>query len=313
MFNEQTDVMSEMFGTLTPESASLTTEEVPTTEIPVETPAVAVEAPVAAETPVAETPVAETPTAVVVEATPEQEPAQVPVAVVKGLREDKRALREQLSAAQIAQARAEAKAELYAEMVKNGVQAPSAPQTPKEAEKSPLEKFAAEYPGEAVPVEVFIKQREWDQQQATVVETQTKTQTLAQQVEASVADAKVRLADEKVGEGLGLDAVVGLARQHGLVTEADENYAMQQGKHAADTLYQVAILKIKQSGGVPAQEFNRRVIAAQTNRQAPVVPTKINQPPVVPAKPVTGGKPPETPVVEEPDDSDRITKFMFSK
>ena len=283
-----TDVLTEMFDNVI--------EEPPVEEPPVEEPPVE-------EPPVEEPPVEEPPADKVPE-------GYVPIPVHAELRAKARdkenELRQQLTASQIAQAKAEARAELLGQM------ADKAKQDPPSLPKSPLEIFDEEYPGEAVTATVLLEQRKWDNVQTEQQAVQTRTQTQGQQVEEGIALARDMYSAEKMGsEELTLDAVVGLARSQGLVTEEDVANLAPYGKRAGTVLYNLATSAIKQAGGKPLQELNRRVITARqtlaskneksTNQKSPVKP-------VVPAVPV--GKQPK---VDDDDDADisEITNFMF--
>lgn len=311
------DVLDEMF----PEEVGTEVENTPESavavlEAPIDAESASIEpAPEEAST---ETPAPEAKT----EEKPEIKAAQpegethVPVAVVKDLRADKRNLQQQLDAERIARAKAEARAELLAELAAKGVnpQAKSSVEDDQsQITESPLERFGREFPDEAVPARIMLDQRKWEQEQTALQASQAKTQTLAEQVQTSIAKAKETLSDEKVGEGLGLDSVVGLARQAGLITSMDEQYAASQGIHAAQAMYNQAVFKIKTAGGTAAQELNRRILAARATRQAsatpngPKTPTKTNNNNQSPAKP---GK---SPIKSDDDEAaSNITNFLFS-
>jgi len=278
-------------------------EETPEEETPpiVETPLE--EVPAVVETPAEETPKEEIPVEV-----PE---GYVPIPVHAELRAKARdkenELRQQLSASQIAQAKAEAKAELLEQMAVKPNQDPPPP-----PEKSPLEVFEEEYPGEAVTAKVLLEQRRWDSAQTEQQAAQTRTQTQGQQVEEGITLARNTYSAEKMGsEELTLDAVVGLARSQGLVTEKDVANLAPYGKRAGTVLYNLATSAIKQAGGASLQELNRRVIAARQS-----LATKNGKPtnPKPPVKPVVPAAPAgKEPKVEEDDgDISEITDWMFA-
>jgi hypothetical protein len=279
------NVLTEMFDDVVGEAPK---EEIPAEEAPKE------------EIPAEEAPKEEIPAEV-----PE---GYVPIATHAELRAKSRDknndLRQQLNASQIALAKAEGKSEALEQMAAK----PAKDLTP--PEKSPLEVFEEEYPGEAVTATVMLDQRRWDDAQTEQQAVQTRTQTQGQQVEDGIALARDTYSAEKMGsEELTLDAVVGLARSQGLLTEKDVANLAPFGKRAGTVLYNLATSAIKQAGGVPLQELNRRVInARQTLASKNEKPTNPKPPvkPVVPAAP-EGGQP----KVDDDDDVSEITNFMF--
>jgi len=304
------DVLAEIFENVVDEKPEI---EVPAEEIPAE------ETPSLEETPGEETPPvepektekADSEKEVIPDEVPEVPEGHIPVPVHVAARQKakdtERGLRQQLNASQIAQARAEAKAELLAEMADKRQQDP-----PPAPEKSPLEQFEEDYPGEAVTATVLLEQRKFDNAQTEQQSVQTKVQTQGQLVEDGISLARDTYSAEKMGsEELTLDAVVGLARSQGLITEEDVANLAPYGKRAGVVLYGLATTAIKQAGGAPLQELNRRVVSA---RQALATKNETTTKPKPPVKPVVpaapAGKKPE------PDDDDAdvdgITSFMFS-
>jgi hypothetical protein len=302
-----TDVLTEVFGK---------DDIAPVVEAPV---AAAPEAPVAAEPEVAaEEPAApEEPVAAeepVVPTDPKVPTGFVPIPVHAELRAKARkteeTLRQQLSASQIAQARAEARAEVLAEMAAKG-QKPETPNTPPAPkEKSPLEKFAEEFPGEAVTASVMLEQRTWDNQQVQVKANQTHAQTLGQQINEGLVAARSKYSPANMGVDLAFDAVIALAEQHGLITPETKASFAPLGRHAGSQLYEFAKNVIRDAGGVPLQELNRRIVVArQTLANRDVKPNKPTNPPVKPVVPVVpAGKKPTNQA-----DVSGITNFVFRK
>lgn len=277
------DVLTEMFENVV--------DETPVEETPPEV-----------ETPVEETPPAESEKDVSTDKVPD---GYVPIPVHAELRakarDQENDLRQQLTASQIAQAKAEARAELLEQMATKVRQDPPAP-----PEKSPLEQFEEDYPGEAVTATVLLEQQRFNNAQTEQQAVQTRTQTQGQLVEAGIAEARNTYSAEKMGsEELTLDAVVGLARGQGLITEEDVANLAPYGKRAGVVLYGLATTAIKQAGGAPLQELNRRVVSA---RQALATKNEPANKPKPPAKPA--GKQPE--IDADDADVDGITSFMFS-
>ncbi len=296
-------VLAEVFGNVEDEIPEV---EVPVEEVPTE------ETPSLEETPGEETPPvepekAESEEEVIPDEVPEGHvPVPVHVAARQKAKETERDLRQQLSASQIAQAKAEAKAELLEQMAdKRQLDPPPPP------EKSPLEQFEEDYPGEAVTATVLLEQRKFDKAQTEQQSVQTRTQTQGQLVEDGIAEARNTYSAEKMGsEELTLDAVVGLARSQGLITEEDVANLAPYGKRAGVVLYGLATTAIKQAGGAPLQELNRRVVSARqalANKNETTTKPKLAVKPVVPAAPA--GKQPK--IDDDDADVDGITKFMF--
>jgi hypothetical protein len=302
------DVLTELFENVVDETPEI---EVPAEEIPAE------ETPSLEETPGEETPPVEPEKVEPEKADSDKEvsadevpegsvPIPVHVAARQKAKETERGLRDQLTASKVARARAEAKAELLEEMANKAQQTPPLP-----PEKSPLEKFEEDYPGEAVTATVLLDQRKFDNAQTEQQSVQTRTQTQGQLVDEGIALARDTYSAEKMGsEELTLDAVVGLARTHGLVTEEDVANLAPYGKRAGVVLYGLATTTIKQAGGAPLQELNRRVVSARqalANKNESTIKPKTPVKPVVPAAP--GVKQPK--IDEEDADVSGITSFMF--
>ncbi|GAF77926.1 unnamed protein product, partial [marine sediment metagenome] len=222
------NVLEEMFENVVEEIPEI---EVPAEEIPAE------ETPSLEETPGEETPPvepekAESEKEETTEEVPEGSvPVPVHVASRQKAKETERGLRQQLNDSHIAQARAEARAELLEEMA---AKTPSTPPPP--PEKSPLEQFEEDYPGEAVTTTVMLEQRRFDNAQTEQQVVQTRTQTQKQQVDEGIAEARNTYSVEKVGLGLDIDSVVRLAKDHGVLTEDQVLGLVSQGKLAGIAL-----------------------------------------------------------------------------
>jgi len=142
--------------------------------------------------------------------------------------------------------------------------------------KSPLQLFKEENDASAfVPVEVYEAESKFQAEQKQIESENQQVQQLANDVNASLEQAKTSMSDEKLGVGLGLESVVALAKQNGLISNNDNNYAASHGKNAASTLYQIAVSKIKMAGGAAAQELTRRIQlkkATVSNKQNVIQP-----------------------------------------
>ena len=292
------NVLEEMFENVVEETPEI---DAPAEEIPAE------ETPSLEETPGEETPPVEPEKEETTEEVPEGSvPVPVHVAARQKAKETERDLRQQLSSSQIAQAKAEARAELLEEMADK---TPATPPPP--PEMSPLEQFEEDYPGEAVTATVLLEQRKFDNAQTEQQAVQTRTQNHGQLVQDGIDEARNTYSAENMGsEEMTLDSVVALAKQHGVLSDGDVANLAPYGKRAGVVLYGLATTAIKQAGGAPLQELNRRVINA---RQALATKNGTNKPkpaakPVVPETPV-GAKPK---IDEEDADVDGITSFMFS-
>jgi len=306
---EGTDVLNEMFDDVideTPE-ADIAAEETPAVEI-----TVSEEAP--PEKPETEEISEDKPEGDVVEDTVPEGYVPIPVhAELRAKARDKEELlRHQLSEAQIAKARAEARAEILEQMAEKASLAPKTPLPP--PEKSPLEKFEEEYPGEAVTAKVLLEQQTFDRAQANKVQEQTIIQTRQQEVDEGIRIARETYSAEKMGSpDLTLDSVVALARHHGLLTEDDVANLAPYGKRAGTILYNTAISSIKQAGGIPLAELNTRVVAARQSlankNDKPTKPKPVVKP-VVPAVPAGV----QSKAEDSDDDADigELTNFMFA-
>jgi hypothetical protein len=207
----------------------------------------------------------------------------VPAGVVAGKRQEIRDIKvqtaEQLEAertarfeAEVEKARLEGKLEALQEA---GIAAQQQQQEQKEPEKSPRDKYLEEIddPGAFIPANVQIEQENWEKTQQQQQTQQAQLQQAIANVNESLAKAKTTMTDGVLGQGLGLESVVGLAKQHGLITEADNNYAASHGKAAAATLYQIAVNKIQRAGGQPMQELTKRI---QLKKANPSQKTNVN-------------------------------------
>lgn len=198
-----------------------------------------------------------------------REQPHIPPAVAKQLRQDRRDLQEKLAQEQVLRARAEARAELLTELHQKGAfsgKSETAPQPA--AEKSPLEKFAEEFPDEPAPVKVQIEQENWRLNQAQAQtrrqEVESRTLTLSQQVAQGIQEAKEHYG--KLGEGLGLDDVVGLAKAYKLITQEQLEALSPQGIDAGSLAYELSKKAILRSGGPAAAELARRVAVARSRQ-----------------------------------------------
>lgn len=202
---------------------------------------------------------------------PVKEQPHIPPAVAKQLRQDRRDLQEKLAQEQVARARAEARAELLEELHQKGMFSgkPETAQQPA-VEKSPLEKFAEEFPDEPAPVKVQIEQENWRQQQqaaqARKQEVESRTMTLTQQVAQGIQKAKEQYS--RLGEGLGLDDVVGLAKAYKLISQEELEALTPLGVRAGTMAYNLAVEAIRSAGGPALAEMARRVAVARNNRPA---------------------------------------------
>lgn len=246
-------------------------------------------------------------------AKPANEP-HIPPAVAKQLRQARREAQEVATQERIARAAAEAELKVYKELAQKGLLTPGQKaEPPAPPEKSPLEQFAEEFPDESPTTKVLLEQRKWEQnqqvQQNQRQEAVARTQTITQQVTTGIQAAKAHYS--KLGPGLDLDGVVGLAKAHGLVTNEDLENCSPFGVKAGFMAYNLAVDAIKASNGPALAELSRRVALARTTRQASLPNVNGNQPkpkqptPSAPAKPDGGS----------PDDggTSPITRFIFSK
>lgn len=246
---------------------------------------------------------------------PANEP-HIPPAVAKQLRQSRREAQEIATQERIARAAAEAELKVYKELAQKGLLTPGQKaEQPVEQEKSPLERFAEEFPDEAPTTKVLIEQEKWkqnqQQQQAKHQEAVTRTQTLTQQVSSGIQAAKAHYS--KLGPGLDLDGVVGLAKAHGLISNDDLENCSPFGVKAGFMAYNLAVEAIKASNGPALAELSRRVALARTARPASLPNVNGNQPKPKPKQPN-----PSTPANAgdgSPGDEtvNSITRFIFSK
>ena len=194
-----------------------------------------------------------------------KEGSHIPGSVAASLREDRRALREENSLLRSETAelkgRIDALTEIVAQQRAGGV---NGEQPGGEEELSPLEEFERDYPDSSPDAATLIAERKWQEQKAADRAAQAESQTHSEIMSQAVQDARVVMSDERMGQGLGLDSVVGLARQSGLITQIDEHYVCQFGAEAPKELYKIAIQKIRTAGGQPMQELTRRITASKS-------------------------------------------------
>ena len=91
-----------------------------------------------------------------------------------------------------------------------------------------------EYPDEdniPIPAKVILARDEWRERNAQ----KSKAQTDAQVREQAIANARITMSDEAFGEGLGLDAVVGIGEH--FLTEGDKLDIRNAGPKCADVMY----------------------------------------------------------------------------
>lgn len=245
-----------------------------------------------------------------------KEQPHIPPAVAKQLRQDRRDLQEKLAQEQVLRARAEARAELLEELHQKGMFSgkPETAQQPA-VEKSPLEKFAEEFPDEPAPVKVQIDQENWRQQQqaaqAKKQEVESRTLTLTQQVAQGIQKAKEQYS--KLGEGLGLDDVVGLAKAYKLISQEELEALTPLGVRAGTMAYNLAVDAIRTAGGPALAEMARRVAIARSRQASPMKndvngtqpkpKSKTNTPPA----PAGGGTP------QDDDGISPLARFICSK
>lgn len=203
----------------------------------------------------------------------------VPIPTVSKIRQRARLAEERAAASDLRAARAEARAELLAELHQKGAFSGKTETVQQPAvEMSPLEKFAEEFPGEPAPVEVQIAQENWRQQQTQALTqrqaVESRTLTLTQQVTQGIEEAKNYYS--KLGEGLGLDDVVGLAKAYKLITNEQLEALSSQGVDAGTLAYTLAQKAILRSGGPATAELARRVAVARSRQTSPVPTTKTN-------------------------------------
>jgi hypothetical protein len=210
------------------DAAVETPVDVPVDDAPVDT-----EAEVPAETDV-ETPV---------ELEPEvpQVPQTVPVGVVKRLREEKRFLAEEV--ARLRQAT---------------IPAPAPPTPPVPEEKSPLELFAEVNGEDCTPdAKTLIAQKKFETQQTEKRAQQAQYTTQMSSCSAGIADARLTMTADEMGEGLGFDDVMTLGGN--LLTAGDQLDLFHAGHKAGKECYRRVTQRILQSGGKQAQILRARL------------------------------------------------------
>lgn len=263
-------------------------------------------------------PAAEPPAAGTETTTPAVAPAKeqhIPPAVAKKLRQDRREAQERLVEERVARAASEAELKVYKELAAKGILTTGhKSEQPVTEEKSPLEQFAEEFPDESPTTKVLLEQKKWEkdqqQQQAQRQRAEETGKTLHQQVSQGIEHARRQYA--ALGEGLGLDAVIGLAKNAGVLTEKDFNNCAPFGTDAGHQLYNLAVKRIQAQNGPALAELSRRVAAARIARPAsPNVNGNSPKP-----KPTTNSAAPGNAGGGSPNDTSEIspvTRFIFSK
>ena len=225
------------------------------------------------------------------------EPGKVPVGVVKELRQTVRDLRTQ-------NAETEGRLTQLSQMIvqQRGTSQEQNTEIGKpEVELSPLQKFAEEYPDMAPDAETLIAERSWHEAKVTERAEVAEQTRLDTEIETSKSNARQQFSAQAIGEGLDIDSVVALARQSGVLTQADYNYASSKGINSAQTLYRLAIQNIRDARGEPLKVLNSRIA---NRKPASRQKTNVNSSP-------PGGEPETGEEIEG--DFSNITNFLFPK
>lgn len=219
----------------------------------------------------------------------EQRPGVAPLSVVKELRDKNREKDAQLNAMQ-------KQIDMLTNLVSQGSRKPKEEAEPEPEEKSPLEEWAEENPDLAPDAATMLAERQYQKDlQAKGVQTE-QMQKLKDDIVYSMDYArKVQLSEARMGVGLDVDSVVALARQHNLITPVDQEYAAAQGREAAQTLYGIAVNKIRKAGGVPLKILQTRIASRKSN----------------PKQTRTATTTPRTGLPKELDGYSEITQFLF--
>lgn len=234
--------------------------------------------------------------------------SQVPVSAVARQRAIKRDLAQELQQTklEIARLRGRLEAETAKEQQQQATRSEPTPA------QSPLDAFISEHgEDEIAPASVLKAESDFQRMQREQAEQKQRLQHATSVTEQSIQSARLTMSDSQLGEGLGLDAVVGLAKQFNLLTQADYQYAVSFGEKTAEKLYTMSIDRIKQAKGIPLQELSRRVQLRAASKGA----TNVIKPKQQQQKGKTGPSPPgaaetTTATDEEPSQFADILDFM---